>query len=119
MDEQSGVHDQYRRVSAWPVFVAFGLAIAELGVLTGIPPVAVGGLLLFVGSVVGILREAEYVESPWPLLTGLALALLAAGGVLAVFFEKGIAVRGQIIVAAAIILVVAGVLGWGREKRNQ
>lgn len=118
MDEQSGMGDQFRRVSAWPVFVAFGLAIAEFGVLTGIPPVGVGGLLLFVGSIAGILTESEYVESPWPLLTGLSFALLVVGAVLATVFESGIAIRGQIIVAASVILVVGGLLGWVREKNQ-
>ena len=61
-----------RKASAWPVFVAVGLAVAEIGVfLDGLYPLAVAGLLLFVGSVAGIVSEAGYVDRPWRLLGGL------------------------------------------------
>ena len=67
------------RASAWPVFVALGLAVGEVGVVLALYPVAVAGLLLFVGSVAGIVAEAGYVERPWPLLAGLGVVLLAFG----------------------------------------
>ena len=64
MDEQPGLSEQYRRASPWPLFIALGLPIAEIGVLFGLVPLAVGGLLLFVGSVAGIVQESGYVERP-------------------------------------------------------
>ena len=52
------------KASPWPLFVALGLAVGEVGVFMGLYPVAVGGLLLFVGSVAGIVQEAGYSERP-------------------------------------------------------
>jgi hypothetical protein len=81
MEEQPGLSDQYRTASPWPVFVALGLALSEIGVFIGLFPVAVFGLILFGGSIAGILTESGYVERPWPTLVGVGvgLALLAAG----------------------------------------
>ncbi|NHN49911.1 cox cluster protein [Halostella sp. JP-L12] len=82
MDEQPGLSDQYRMSSPWPMLVAFGIAIAEVGIFWPLAPVAVGGLLLLVGSLVGIIRETGYVESPWPLLAGFGVALVLIGAAL-------------------------------------
>jgi hypothetical protein len=81
MEEQPGLSDQYRTESPWPVFVALGLALSEIGVFIGLFPVAVFGLILFGGSIAGILTESGYVERPWPTLLGVGavLAVLAAG----------------------------------------
>jgi len=81
MEEQPGLSDQYRTASPWPVFVALGLALSEIGVFIGLFPVAVFGLILFGGSIAGILTESGYVQRPWPTLVGVGvvLALLAAG----------------------------------------
>ncbi len=81
MEEQPGLSDQYRTASPWPVFVALGLALSEIGVFIGLFPVAVFGLILFGGSIAGILTESGYVERPWPTLLGVGavLALLAVG----------------------------------------
>jgi len=76
MEEQPGLSDQYRTASPWPVFVALGLALSEIGVFIGLFPVAVFGLILFGGSIAGILTESGYVTRPWP-------TLLAVGGILA------------------------------------
>jgi len=80
MEEQPGLSDQYRTASPWPVFVALGLALSEVGVFIGLFPVAVFGLILFGGSIAGILTESGYVGRPWPTLLGVGgvLALLAA-----------------------------------------
>lgn len=67
--------------SPWPVFVALGLAISELGVLLNVVPVSVGGLLLFSGSIAGILRESGYTDQPWGTLAGLGVALVVLGGI--------------------------------------
>ncbi|MFC7028455.1 hypothetical protein ACFQJ5_14265 [Halomicroarcula sp. GCM10025324] len=80
MEEQPGLSDQYRTASPWPVFVALGLALSEVGVFVGLFPVAVFGLILFGGSVAGILTESGYASRPWPTLVGVGavLALIAA-----------------------------------------
>ncbi|MBX0294659.1 DUF7541 family protein [Haloarcula nitratireducens] len=77
MEEQPGLSDQYRTASPWPVFVALGLTLSEIGVFIGLFPVAVFGLILFGGSIAGILTESGYAERPWP-------TLLAVGGILSV-----------------------------------
>lgn len=131
MDEQPGLSDQYRRASPWPVFIALGLPIAEVGVLFGLVPVAVGGLLLFVGSIAGIVQESGYVERPWNLLAGLGGVLCVLGGALALsqlgtisagefvsaIGSNGLVVRGvSIVIAGAIALGVGGV---GRVMERQ
>ncbi|WP_121822713.1 DUF7541 family protein [Halostella salina] len=126
MDEEPGLSDQYRMSSPWPVLIAFGLAIAEVGIVWPLVPLAVGGLLMFVGSVVGILREAGYVESPWPLLSGFAVALVAIGVGLFLYSGGAIAVnsvtesmrtpgsiglRGLAIAVAGVLALAGAVLG--------
>ena len=126
MDEQPGLSDQYRMSSPWPVLIAFGLAIAEVGIVWPLAPLAVGGLLMFVGSVVGILREAGYVASPWPLLSGFAVALVAIG--VGLFLYSGgafavnsvteslrtagsIGLRGVTIALAGVLALAGAVVG--------
>lgn len=82
MDEEPGLSDQYRMASPWPVFVALGLALSEVGIVVGLFAVAVAGLLLFGGSVAGILKESGYVDQLWGSLLGFGVALLAIGAVL-------------------------------------
>jgi hypothetical protein len=82
MDENPGLSDQYRMASPWPVFVALGLALSEVGIVVGLFAVAVAGLLLFGGSIAGILKESGYVEQLWGSLLGFGVALLVIGGVL-------------------------------------
>jgi hypothetical protein len=76
---EPGVSDQYRKASPWPVFVALGFVIAEVGVVLGLFPIAVGGLLLFGGTVAGILSEAGYVGRPARSLGAFGVVLLAFG----------------------------------------
>lgn len=94
MDDSPGLSDEYRMASPWPVFVAFGLAISEVGVVLGLIPVAVGGLLLFVGSVAGIVREAGYVARPWGVLGGLGVVLVLLGAVVVVSQVQPLGVQG-------------------------
>lgn len=120
MDDESGLSDQYVRASPWPVFVALGLVLAEAGVFLGIFPVAVFGLLLFGGSVAGILTESGYTSRPWPtlLVLGGVLAVAGVGIVLwqvpvgaidvAEFGTDGVLSRALAIAVAGIALVVAG-----------
>ena len=112
-----------KKMSPWPLFVAVGLAVAEVGiVMEGLYPVAVAGLLLFVGSVAGIVSEAGYVDRPWKLLGALGVLLVLAGtGVLysqvgadllsALASDNVIVVRGYAIVGAGVIAVFGGFAG--------
>lgn len=120
MDEEAGLSDQYGRASPWPLFVAFGLTIAEVGVFLGIFSVAVFGLLLFGGSVAGILTESGYTARPWPTLLGFGFVLAIAGIALTLwqfplaavtlenFGQNGLLARSIAVVAAGVILAVTG-----------
>ncbi|WP_338741953.1 DUF7541 family protein [Haloplanus salilacus] len=110
MDEQPGLSDQYRRASPWPLFVALGIPIAELGILFDVFAVAVAGLLLFCGSVTGMLRESGYAKTPWRPLGAFALLLFAVGGVLA-FTDLNLVTRGYAIITAGGFLAAAGIGG--------
>jgi hypothetical protein len=105
MEEDPGLSDQYRMASPWPVFVALGLAISEVGIVVGIFSVAVGGLLLFGGSVAGILKESGYVAQLWGSLLAFGLVLVAIGGGLLVSqVDPG---------AIAVLDVIAEPAGYG------
>jgi hypothetical protein len=112
-----------KKMSPWPLFVAIGLAVAEVGiVMEGLYPVAVAGLLLFVGSVAGVVHEAGYVDRPWKLLGALG-ALLMFAGVAVLYSQVGVdllsalasdsvvVVRGYAILGAGIVAVVGGLAG--------
>ncbi|MFB6179372.1 MAG: hypothetical protein ABEI77_06580 [Halorientalis sp.] len=82
MNEEPGLSDQYRMASPWPLFVALGLTLSEVGIFIGIFAIAVGGLLLLGGSVAGILKESGYAADIWGSLLGFGGFLLVAGAVL-------------------------------------
>jgi hypothetical protein len=120
---EPGLSDQYRKASPWPLFVALGFVLSEVGVVLGLFPVTVGGLLLLGGTVAGILREAEYIARPAAALAVLGVVLGAAGLLLvvsqvaladlslSVLTDRGrpIVYRGSgIATAGAILLGVAG-----------
>lgn len=126
MDEQPGLSDQYRMSSPWPLLVAMGLTISEVGLVWPSAPLAVGGLLMFLGSIAGILRESEYVSSPWPLFSALSVVLVALGagiyvvsggatgvaGALDILGSgRGVPLRGLTIAIAGVVCLVASVLG--------
>jgi hypothetical protein len=116
MDDQPGLSDQYRRASPWPMFVAFGIPIAELGILFDVFALSVGGLLLFCGSVAGMLGESGYARAPWRPLLALAALCVVAGGVLGFtdlvsLGSIDLATRGQAILVAGVLLVLGGVGG--------
>jgi len=69
----------------WPLLLAFGIAVAELGVFLGYAVVAVPGVVLFGASLASGLAEAGYARSrPQALaLSGAALSLLGGVTVLA------------------------------------
>ncbi|WP_335999471.1 DUF7541 family protein [Halorientalis halophila] len=79
MEEEPGLSDQYRMASPWPVFVALGFVLSEVGIILGLFSIAVGGLLLFGGSVAGILKESGYVDTLWGSLLVFGVALAAIG----------------------------------------
>ncbi|HMB49448.1 MAG TPA: cox cluster protein [Natronoarchaeum rubrum] len=130
MTEEPGLSDQYRKSSPWPLLIALGLPLSEIGVILGLYPVAVGGLLLLLGSIAGILRETEYVGSPWPVFAGMSAVLIVVG--IGVFFYVGgslglgggaltfdgssLALRGLSIATAGVIGVVGAVIGRSRTR---
>ncbi|AFK18600.1 cox cluster protein [Haloferax mediterranei ATCC 33500] len=119
MDEAPGLSDQYRTASPWPVFIALGIPISELGLLFGLFPLAVGGLLLFGGSVVGMLSESGYVGSTMRALIGFSVILFGFGAALA-FTDINLVARGYAVITAAALLVFGGVVFelFVREQRQ-
>ncbi|MEF8826310.1 MAG: cox cluster protein [Halapricum sp.] len=81
MSERAGVSERYPTASPWPLFVALGFALSEIGLFLGLFPVAVGGVLLLGGSVAGILTESAYVAHLWrtTAYVGIALVVVGAG----------------------------------------
>jgi hypothetical protein len=124
MVEEPGLSDQYRMASPWPLFVALGLTLSEVGIFLALFPIAVGGILLLGGSVAGILRESGYVSQPWGPLVYLGLALAAVGGLIVwTQVDPGVALldivnqpggavgRGLAIAVGGVMLVLAGGTG--------
>lgn len=117
MSEDAGLSDQYRKSSPWPVFIALGLAIGEVGILFNVFPVAVGGLMLLCGSIAGMTKEAGYAATSWRALGVCAVLLFGFGGVL-LYAEAQtgaqiaqLGERGQAVLAAAVILLIGAVVG--------
>ncbi|WP_435335577.1 DUF7541 family protein [Haloarchaeobius sp. TZWWS8] len=117
------------KASAWPMLIAVGLAISEVGVVFAVLPVSVFGLLLFCGSVAGIVSESGYVDEPWGLMVGFAAVLVLVGaglfigyggtiggesliGVSAGTTAGGIAYRGVAIALAGVVTLAASLYGW-------
>jgi hypothetical protein len=109
--DDADVDPSYTGASPWPLFVALGLALSEVGVVLGLRPVSVAGLLLFVGTVTGILTESGYVSRPAWAAGGQGIALVSIGVVLILQNQTGTTVRGQSIVIAGVLSLV-GVLLW-------
>ncbi|MFB6139473.1 MAG: cox cluster protein [Halosimplex sp.] len=125
MEEQPGLSDQYRTASPWPLLVAVGFALSEVGVFLGVFPVAVGGILLLGASVAGILTESGYSRRPWWTLALLGVGFVALGAVLVatqipalsvdrllgvVADPNGVVGRGLAVAVAGAMLAVAGVV---------
>ncbi|MFB6271177.1 MAG: hypothetical protein ABEH83_14630 [Halobacterium sp.] len=102
---EQGLSDQYARASPWPIPVVLGIVISEIGIVfDGLLPVAVGGLLLLAGSIVGILRESGFSESLYAPAFAVAAVFGAAGGGLYVATTanaRGLALSGTAVVVAA------------------
>jgi hypothetical protein len=110
MDAEPGLSEQYRMASPWPLFIALGIPIAELGILFGLFPLSVGGLLLFGGSVAGMATESSYARTPWRAMVVVAIPL-AALGLGFIYTSINLPDRGFAIIAAAVILVAGGLAG--------
>jgi len=112
MVESTGVAEEFDRSSPWPLLIALGLALSEFGVFFGgiFVPVGVAGIVLFAGSVVGILVETEYVETHrrGALIVGGVIVLL--GGVLYGF--SAVSVQFDLY-TRAFTVVVGGLLAVG------
>ncbi|MFC7135063.1 MULTISPECIES: DUF7541 family protein [Salinibaculum] len=121
-----GLSEQYRKASPWPMLVAFGFVISEIGVVLGIFPITVGGLLLFGGTVAGILKESAYVSRTW-LSLGVIAAILAVLGGLAVGLNiepsalsvealldpaRPFVYRGTSILAASVVMLGVAATLW-------
>lgn len=117
MEEQTGLSDQYRKASPWPLFIALGLALAEVGVFLNIVPFAVGGLLLLSGSLGGIMSESGYTATPWSFIGVLGVILALVGIVLTVLYPLGgggafdIGFRGVAIAIAGVLCMGGSLVG--------
>ncbi|MGB9963692.1 DUF7541 family protein [Halobacterium hubeiense] len=107
---EQGLSDQYPRASPWPIPLVLGLVISEIGILfDGILPVAVGGLVLLAGSVVGILRESGFASTLYRPAFAVGALFAALGGTLYVATSataRGLALGGTgvVVVAASVAL---------------
>ena len=120
--DHSSANDRERTTaSPWPVLIAVGLVLSEVGIVVDLFPIAVGGLVLFAASVAGILAESRHVSSPWPLAVGFGVLFVAAGtalyalgtGTIAVSGADGLvglASRGLAIAVAGVVVVVGSAI---------
>lgn len=107
MTDEFDADDRPVGTSPWPIFVALGIVLSEVGVLLGIRPVTVGGLLLLVGAAAGALHEAGYVSRPERAVGIGGVALVVIGLAFVAVDQTGTTVRGRsIVVAGALSLVV-------------
>jgi len=104
-DAHGGVSDQYPSASPWPLFVALGIVLSEVGVLFNAVSVAVGGLALFSASVVGIFRESGYAATLWrpSAVMGVLWGVVAA----ALYVGTDLTFRATYIAGVAVLLLVA------------
>lgn len=125
-DDTLGSPTRIHRVSPWPPFVALGFAVAEIGIVLNLVTLAIGGILLFGGSVAGILSETKYVTSPWRTLVVLGSLFVAGGAAIyrsqvdqlpidvLLYSEpiNAIAMRGEAIIIAGLLLLLGAIGGW-------
>ena len=107
MRDDTESNEQKIRASPWPMLIAVGLAIAEVGVVFGLQPVAVGGLILLLVTVTGILRESGYILRPSRTAGVLGGLFVGIGVVLVVFHQGGPPVRGHSFIFAGGLALVA------------
>jgi hypothetical protein len=121
-EPEPGVSDRYDKTSPWPVVVVVGIVLSEVGILFNLYPVSVTGLVLFTGSVAGIVHEAGYIARPWRVLAGLGVSFVVVGllvvssqvdGGLSAYvasaaLEDGIVQRGYTIAATGTLAALGG-----------
>ena len=110
MSNSSDSDSTFTGASPWPLFVAIGFALSEVGIVLGLRPVSVAGLLLFVGSVAGILTEAGYIAGPGKAIAVQGFALVGFGILLIAGNQTGTTIRGQSIAIAGIICLASALL---------
>lgn len=88
--------------SPWPLALAFGLAVAELGVFLGFAVVAAPGVVFFGASLAGAIDEAGYGRSRPFLLVVVAAALAAIGAAAVV---AALPIRGYAMLVGALLLL--------------
>lgn len=118
MSDSSDSDSTFTGASPWPLFVAIGFALSEVGVVLGLRPVSVAGLLLFVGSVAGILTEAEYIAEPAKTAGVQGLILVGLGILLITQNQNGTTIRGQSIAIAGILCLVGALVWVGFVRRR-
>lgn len=113
------------RSSPWPVVAALGIVATEAGVLFGLAPIAVGGVLAVGTSGAGMAREVGYAGDLWRSLRviGAVIAVLGSAvwiavapaptpdGLATAAASDGIAVRAAVVCGAAAVLLLAGLSG--------
>lgn len=119
------------RGSPWPILVAIGFVLSEAGVFFDLFPVAVAGLVLFAGSVAGILAESGHAARPSRLVVGVGAGFAVVGALLygigagtiplqAADGLVGLSSRGVAIATAGALTVVGGAgLAWRRAADSR
>ncbi|WP_394743009.1 DUF7541 family protein [Natronococcus roseus] len=120
MTDRSTETEQPPTSSPWPVLIAAGLVLSEIGILVDVLPVAIGGLVLLASSVTGFITESGHASSPWPLAIGFgALFVVLGAGLYAVGTEQvvaadgdpfGLATRGVALATAGVATAVGAVV---------
>ncbi|GGM73729.1 hypothetical protein J2752_002941 [Halarchaeum rubridurum] len=115
---ESGLAAGYQRSSPWPVFLALGLVLSEVGVfLAGVLlPVAVGGLLLLEMYIIGIFRESGYARTLSRPALGIGSLFTTAGLVLLAATTYWI--RGVTVLAAGVLAAIGAIVCWLYETRQ-
>jgi hypothetical protein len=93
-DIEPGLSEQYRKASPWPLFVALGFVLSEVGVVLGYFSVTVVGILLFGGTVGAILQESGYVAQSWRAMVSIGALFALLGAVVVAAWGETLAVAG-------------------------
>ncbi|GAB7095034.1 hypothetical protein JCM30237_21870 [Halolamina litorea] len=91
----------------WPLALALGLAMAELGVFLGFAAIAAPGVVFFTVSLAGAIDEAGYGRSR-PFLLAVVAAAVALLGVVAA--AVALPIRGYSMVIGAVAVLPLAVL---------
>ncbi|QCW04176.1 hypothetical protein [Natrinema pallidum] len=131
VDHSRGIDgDRTDAARPWPLLVAVGLAGSEVGIIVGLVPIAVAGLVVFAASVAGLLAEADYVDQPLPVAASLGTVFVLIGVVLAVHGTgtltiglleplSGLTNRGTALVFGGLVTIVgAGLLQRRRSPQR-